>query len=157
MEGNEREEAERSLKRHVGFSGTRAGMTSSQIYRVDFLLEADIITQVAHHGDCIGADSDFHQLARLHGLEIIGHPPLVEKLRAFCDFDECREPKPYLDRDHDIVDESDWLIFTPGTLTEILRSGTWATVRYAKKRAKDGFIIWSDGNFITLEEWESVF
>jgi hypothetical protein len=158
MAGNERKKQSigGNLKRHVGFSGTRAGMTSSQIYKVDSLLDDDIITQIAHHGDCIGADEDFHKLAILQGLYIIGHPPLKEKLRANCQFDELRDPKGYVERDHDIVDESDWLIFTPLKYIEILRSGTWATIRYAKKKNKQGFIVWPDGTLITLEEWESV-
>lgn len=41
------------MTRHVGFSGTRVGMSQQQIYKVDSLLDDDIITQVAHSGDCI--------------------------------------------------------------------------------------------------------
>ncbi len=133
------------MGRHVGFSGTRVGMTTEQITTVDRLLDDDLTTQFAHHGDCIGADDHFHRLARQQGLKVIGHPPLNDALRAFCEFDECREPKPYLERDKDIVDESDWVIFTPGTFSEILRSGTWATIRYARKKNKAGFIVWPDG------------
>lgn len=144
------------MKRHVGFSGTRVGMSKQQIDKVDFLLANDITTQVAHSGSCVGADEDFNKLATMQGLYTIGHPPNKDKFRAYSKFDEVREPKDYLERDHDIVDESDWLIFTPLDFIEILRSGTWATVRYAKKRNKEGFIVWPNGTFITLAEWESV-
>lgn len=142
------------MAKHVGFSGTQRGMTSAQIYAVDRLLEEDIITQIAHHGDCIGADADFHNLSVLEGLVLIGHPPINESKRAFCIFDEVREPKEYIERNHDIVDEADWMIFTPETFEEVLRSGTWSTIRYAKKKNKDGFIVWPDGVVKPLKEWE---
>ncbi len=121
------------------------GMTVDQAVEVDDLLENNQDTGFAHHGDCIGADVDFHRIVKQHGMQVIGHPPLNNGLRAFCEFDDCRDPKPYLERDRDIVDESDWMIFTPGTFREILRSGTWATVRYARKRNKPGWIVWPDG------------
>lgn len=56
------------------------------------------------------------------------------------------EPK----RNHDIVDATEWLIATPKKFEEI-RSGTWATVRYAKKVKKPVTIIWPDGS---IEEWK---
>ena len=31
---------------------------------------------VAHHGDCLGADAEFHELCRETGLKIHVHPPL---------------------------------------------------------------------------------
>ena len=144
------------MKRSVGFSGSRSGMTKSQINKVDSLLTDDLLTKVSHSGDCIGADEDFYKLSISHGLYLIGHPPNQDKLRAFCEFNEIRETKSYIVRNHDIVDESNWLLFTPLTSIEILRSGTWATIRYAKKKNKEGFIVWPNGTYITLEEWESV-
>lgn len=131
-------------------------MTSAQIFAVDALLDNDILTQFAHHGDCIGADVDFHKISRVQGLSVIGHPPIKTNLRAYCEFDEVREPKEFIIRNHDIVNESNWMIFTPSGFIEILRSGTWSTVRYAKYKNKEGHIIWPDGIIETLEEWESV-
>lgn len=119
-------------------------MTDAQLLKVEELL-SDNQAEKAHHGDCIGADVDFHSLSRLKGLWIVGHPPINNGLRAFCEFDECREPKPYLERDRDIVDESDWVIFTPGSYREILRSGTWTCIRYARKKNKEGHVVWPDG------------
>lgn len=120
-------------------------MTSEQIWTIDKLLQDDMITMTAHHGDCVGADADFHRLSRLNGLLVVGHPPIKNDLRAFCDFDEIREPKEPLDRNHDIVDESDWMIFTPSGFKEVLRSGTWATIRYTRKVERAGWIVWPDG------------
>lgn len=47
---------------------------------------------------------------------------------------EERPAKPYLERNKDIANEGiDGLIAAPSGWVEELRSGTWATVRYARK------------------------
>jgi hypothetical protein len=40
------------------------------------------------------------------------------------------------------------LIAFPTSKKEILRSGTWACIRYAKKQKKDIFIIYTDGTYV---------
>lgn len=85
-----------------------------------------------HHGDCIVGDWLAHRIGRELGLRMIGHPPDNPKKRAFCDFDEIRPEKPYLERNRDIVDETDVLIGMPDG-PERLRSGTWSTIRYGRK------------------------
>lgn len=101
-----------------------------------------------HHGMCDGSDKECHNLARsLGGIWIVGHPPINKKLFAKdLDVDELREPKDYLPRDHDIVDESDDMVATPYEFQEMLRSGTWATIRYAVKARKWVTIIYPDGS-----------
>jgi hypothetical protein len=99
-----------------------------------------------HHGDCVGADKEAHDLAKLKfGIWTIAHPPLNTKLRAWCEADEVREPDEYLVRDRHIVDDTDELIATPATFSEVARSGTWATVRYAKLMGKPVTMIYPDG------------
>ena len=85
-----------------------------------------------HHGDCIGADIEANGIARSlnYGVEI--HPPIDSRYRAWCSSMCVHSRKPYLERNHDIVDVSHLLIACPAG-PEILRSGTWATVRYARK------------------------
>jgi hypothetical protein len=62
------------------------------------------------------------------------HPPTDDRKRAFCTGNGADwEPKPYLERNHDIVDETTILIACPNG-EERMRSGTWATVRYARQR-----------------------
>ena len=57
--------------------------------------------------------------------------------------------KPPLDRNRDIVDACDVLIATPKDFVEELRSGTWATVRYARKQRKPLVIVWPNGETTT--------
>jgi predicted Rossmann fold nucleotide-binding protein DprA/Smf involved in DNA uptake len=58
-----------------------------------------------------------------------------------------REPLPYLERNHAIVNESDFLIAAPDG-PETLRSGTWATVRYARKVGKRVLVIMPNGEIL---------
>ena len=124
---------------HIGFTGTQFGMTTKQRVEVVYFLRVIQIehkyeTIYAHHGDCIGSDFEFHNIVKEHNISVILHPPIVRIKRAFCNrYIVSREPKPYLERNHDIVDESDIMIATPQSKEEVLRSGTWATVRYARK------------------------
>lgn len=59
---------------------------------------------------------------------------------AFNQSDSILPVKAYLDRIKDIVDMSDILIATPESVKEVLRSGTWSTVRYAKRAGKEVII-----------------
>lgn len=127
-----------------GFTGTRTGLNSNQIDKIIELFE-DTIKQnkiiELHHGDCVGADNEIHKICEKmidkgKAINIVIHPPSNKKLRAFCKSSFIREMKPYLDRNKDIVDESDILIACPFSDEEQLRSGTWSTVRYARKKNK---------------------
>lgn len=133
---------------HVGFSGTQNGCTMAQIAAVEKLLK-DAEPVYAHHGDCVGSDYDFNTIARDLGIWTWGHPPIKENKRAFCHVDVKNEPAEYLDRNRDIVNSSDWMIFTPEG-PEKLRSGTWSTVRYARSLGKLGFIVWPNGEIEDL-------
>jgi len=100
----------------------------------------------AHHGDCIGADGEFHVMCQDLGIPIHIHPPDNPYARAFCeDAIKVHEKKPYLERNKDIVNNSDVMFATPKESEEQLRSGTWATVRYSRKTGKKLTIIFPEG------------
>lgn len=131
----------------VGSTGTQHGMNLLQQKLFgELLLELGGENPVLHHGDCVGSDAQAHDIAKSMGWYVVGHPPIKEHLRAFKECDELREPGNYLDRDHDIVDETVALVATPRLLHEELRSGTWATVRYARKARRPVYIIFPDGS-----------
>lgn len=121
----------------IGFTGTRKGMTNHQVESLIVMLKKNWHDgSEFHHGDCIGADFEANMIAIKHGYNIIIHPPINEKLRAFCSGDIILEPKDYLTRNKDIVNMCDILIACPATFKEELRSGTWSTIRYAMKMNK---------------------
>ena len=103
----------------VGFTGTRKGMSRRQ--QEQFALVVERFSdpwEEFHHGDARGADSDAVRIVRSidPDLAIVAHPA---------------GPDP-LARNREIVQLSDILIAAPETNKETLRSGTWATVRYAR-------------------------
>lgn len=120
---------------HLGFSGTQYGMSQHQKEQFcAYVMKYP--PAFFHHGLCVGSDEQADNL--IHSLfpecTIIGHPPTnTSKVSKNCHCSILREPKPYLTRNHDIVNESSKFIATPNGSIEILRSGTWATIRYARK------------------------
>lgn len=131
----------------VGSTGTREGMTEAQAG--EMLNQLTLAGAVSlHHGDCQGADEQAHAIGRKLGLWIVGHPPTASGLRAFTDCDELRDPRPFLVRNRDIVRETALLIATPQG-RETLRSGTWATIRYARRLRVPLIIITPKGKVLS--------
>lgn len=129
----------------LGMTGNRNGISKHALFKLQEFIKSNDITE-AHHGDCIGADTDFHNFCKLSNIPIVIHPPSINSQRSFCkDSVTTKEPKPYLTRNHNIVNESDILIAFPSTKEEVLRSGTWSTIRYAIKRNKIIVIVFPDG------------
>jgi hypothetical protein len=139
----------------VGFTGNRDGMTEEQVITVKHLLSIRPVE--LHHGDCVGCDADAHAIAIDLGIPVVGHPPDLPGLRMFLHYAEEREEKPYLERNHDIVNETDILIACPKQAEEVMRSGTWATVRYARKVGKAILIVYPSGKmFFEKATWTKI-
>ena len=128
----------------IGMTGNRNGISEQSSNKLKELLKSIEITE-AHHGDCTGADENFHQIMVSFLIKIIIHPPDKNICRAYCQGDEIRKEKSYLERNKDIVNECDALLAFPSSKTETLRSGTWSTIRYAKKTNKKTIIFYPDG------------
>lgn len=134
----------------IGFTGTRKGMTAPQRVVVEFILKFYSGVGCLHHGDCMGADAEAHRIAQNFDLRVFLHPPDNNSARAFCkNATYVGDPKPYLERNHDIVDYSVMLVAAPATTDEVKRSGTWATIRYALKEGKDVAIVDPEGRLRT--------
>jgi hypothetical protein len=132
----------------VGFTGTREGMTDQQRRKMCELL-AELQPSEAHHGDCIGADAEFHALVGRIAPVVI-HPPSVPNRRAFCGAEVVLIPRSYLERNRNIVDACELLIATPKS--DVRKGGTWYTIGYAERRGKLAVIVWPDG---TVERREA--
>jgi hypothetical protein len=131
----------------LAFTGTQRGLTQIQHLRLSnwTATRAEMPGRTMHLGDCIGADAECWELTHRH-YYTVGHPPIVSAKRAFLTYDEEREPEAYLDRNHSMVDEAGTLLACPGEMAEVLRSGTWATVRYARKLRRQIVIFYPDGS-----------
>lgn len=142
-----------SLPYHIGFTGTQHGMTETQRQVVFDLLKHR--TFYARHGGCIGADKHFDEIVRrIKGCYgVIVHPSTIVNKRAELTLDPVRDvllgPKPPLVRNQDIVIESFVMLATPKEDRMQIRSGTWATIRYAREVQKPMVIVMPNGMWIS--------
>ncbi len=143
-----------------GGSGTQKGMTDPQCTTfIRELLNRIRMWDTWSHGSCIGFDAESDQIVRNMKAPVLIaiHPPTSQAKRAPIVprpyFDHVYPEKPYIERNHNIVDNSDFMFFCPSSMSENQRSGTWATIRYAQKIHKPFMVIWPDGLF-TLQSKE---
>jgi hypothetical protein len=130
----------------VGFMGTGDGMTRPQTAAVLALLQK-LGASEAHHGDSKGAEVQFHGLCLALGLATVVHPPQDEANRGRCQADRIEPALPYRERNHRIVDATHLLVMAPRQQSgEVVRSGTWETVRYARGLGRRIFIVRPDGS-----------
>lgn len=129
----------------LGFTGTsKKDMASRQLKAVRQLLYH---VNWLHLGDCIHADAQAHAEAINLGVMTHGHPPIHSGRRAMLEYDKIEQPKDFLLRNRDIVMGGvDGLIAAPSGWVEVLRSGTWATVRYARSANRHIWIVRPDGS-----------
>lgn len=135
--------------KHLAFTGSKDRLTTSQ----KAALEDEIIDHREagylwmHNGDCVMSDEYAARMWVKYNGKVMLHPPIADKYRAF--FEKATivcEPREYLVRDHHMVDCSKRLIATPQTFDEQVRSGTWTTVRYARKLRLGITIVLPDGS-----------
>ena len=132
----------------IGITGTREGMNAYQKKEVQSYIQSLAIESKFqaefHHGDCSGVDVEAATMAREQTLKIICHPPVNNETRGFFGGDEVRDPKGYLERDRNIVDETDFLLVVPKQNNWQPSGGTWYTHDYARKMGKPVIIFYPD-------------
>lgn len=147
---------------NIGFTGTRNGMTKDQLERFGILIHESLGDYAKdgltlYHGMCKGADEQAHYNFMLClNWGAIGFPsniPDTQMNRYSIDlswmgpnswdgFIKIHTPQDPLERNKLIVEHCDVLIAAPKSRQEERRSGTWATIRYARKLKKPIYIIW---------------
>jgi predicted Rossmann fold nucleotide-binding protein DprA/Smf involved in DNA uptake len=142
----------------LGFTGTREGMTSRQRPAVALRI-AGLRPRVFLHGGAPGADTEVHydilEYVNLPAAAVIEIYLCNTKQRdywkdKYATFMSGRNLIVHpimkaLARNKVIASRCDHLLATPATSEEQQRSGTWATIRYARKRRKPVTIIDPDG------------
>jgi len=143
----------------LGVTGTLHGTTKIQYdnMRLFFLINGKYITEL-HHGSSIGVDIEAHNLTTpVKSIDRVIYPSTVGSTRVDIPTIDLRTEdvthpeKDSLERNKDIVDNSEWLLAFPRDMNEVEKSGTWSTVRYARKLDKLISIYWPDGT-VTREE-----
>lgn len=146
----------------VGFTGTRDGPTPRQHATMKRVLSALPITRFVHGAEA-HSDTFAHYIVRAaHGaIPIELHPCDIRGTRSHLvsgnyPYDIIFPELPPLERNKIIVSRVSGLIATPKSSEEI-RSGTWATIRYARKIFCPVYIIEPSGEFVrdqlTYDTW----
>ncbi len=142
------------MNNSFAFTGSQQNPTYEQrkaLYNL-FLELIDNGFHTMHNGDCIGSDSVAWNLWVGIGVLFdeyiwtVGHPPDIQKKRAFNRYDKYRPEKPYLVRNKNMVNEGQLLVACPDGFEPKLRSGTWSTIRYAQKKGKPVIFVYPDGS-----------
>lgn len=125
----------------VGFTGTRHALTPHQQEELEYALEG-AAGETLLHGDCVGGDAYAHDLGREKGYTIEVYPPRVDTYRAYKVGDIVHPVEDYRVRNQMIADRCDVLVAVPeGPESQFPRSGTWMTVRMARKQDKPIIVI----------------
>lgn len=130
----------------VGFTGTQepsGGWAQLQAFaRVLAALKPTLFV----HGDCIGWDAiaAMHVAQQHPSCRIVKYPSNIPGKVANAPGIEAAPPQAPLVRNWDIV-KTTWVLVACPKGPEEERSGTWSTVRKARKQQKPIFIVWPDG------------
>jgi hypothetical protein len=123
----------------VVFTGSQDGMTRVQADVVyQWLVQHDDIIEEIRHGGCIGADKEFHDFCQHFNLgELVEvYPSNIPSKQAVINPEayKIKHPPDFpLERNKTMVYASEVCLATPKEADEVMRSGTWATIRYARK------------------------
>ena len=134
--------------RTISFTGTRNGMTNKQKESLLTLLQS-IEGDTFVHGGCVGADEQAHQMASDLGCKTHVWPSNLDGLVAELECSVREDPMDPLERNKEIVEMGDVLLACPNSRRAVLRSGTWSTIRYAKKVGVPVLIVFPDGDVLS--------
>lgn len=107
-----------------------------------------------NNGDCVGADGEAQDLCvvyfctqhiRMYPAFELGHHKRVGVFTGLPHVVYMHKVTEPLKRNRLMVDDASLVVATPAENSEVLRSGTWATIRYAVTRGKKLHIIMPDG------------
>lgn len=151
----------------IGVTASQEGLTEEQEkWAGEFARQnAERITLFVD-GECIGGDTELCLIFRDAGVrppsgKTRSRPCTITSKRSFAVHDEVMPVHQPLIRNHHIIDDvlaapggDGYMLCFPRSVVEIVRSGTWATIRAAHNRGAKGWIIWPNGSATPLQEWE---
>lgn len=135
----------------LGVTASRKGISSHQANSFRGFLRINFIPIIFHNGCCVGGDEKTLKivLGMYPDTKIYYHPPLNKTLVFKYEtrkIDVVFPEKDYLDRNKCIVDSCKHLVCFPELNNETQRSGTWSTIRYARKVRRNHTIFYPDGS-----------
>lgn len=145
----------------ISFTGTQQGMTKIQRENIDRWLTLRALnanSNTGFHGCCVGGDDEFDSIIAKLGFKRVGFPSNLYGKRVPNEVLQARgpiviaEPDSPLRRNRLVVRQGAILLAAPAQMAEVLRSGTWATIRYAEKVKRPIVMFMPDGSIIHVNE-----
>ena len=164
----------KSTRFTIGFTGTREEMTEIQYRTVLGLVLSSHIHYETYirgaHGDCLGADVQFHEICAYVGIPIIIRPPIIDSWRAWLgtekavrteeEFDGLPEIEKIYDpddpfcRNRRIISDSGVVIAAPRAGYSVEPGMTWQTIRQIRRmRPQTPVFIVSPAGEVLVEQW----
>lgn len=131
----------------VGFTGAQGGLYGHQPTSIGRLLR-ELRAQGAStfiHGGCVGSDEQAALIAAHLGYTLDEWPGHIPEKRTTFVSHITHDPRHTLVRNAIIVGKADVMIAAPAQVAEIIRSGTWATIRAARKARVPLAIVYPSG------------
>lgn len=132
----------------LGVTGTRNEPTREQRNSIRDIIDRYSFRSKMHHGCCVGVDAYITVLCRLRSWTIVAHPPINRAYFSSISYNSSDiklQDEEYLVRNQIIVIDTNMLLAVPETEEEVVRSGTWSTVRFARTLAHPILIVWPSG------------
>jgi predicted Rossmann fold nucleotide-binding protein DprA/Smf involved in DNA uptake len=134
----------------LGFTGTRRGCSVIQVGALRAFLRL-YQPGVLLHGGAIGADNEAHHRAielgwRVNVYPADGDATWYNAIGGEFPWGIVYSTQPPLVRNRIIAERCERLVVCPGEATEKLRSGTWMTVRAARKLGRPVTLVLPDGS-----------
>ena len=128
----------------VTFTGTQKGLSARQLEFVTHMLTTNP-PELLIHGGCVGADAEVDTIAAMLNIPREVYPSNIPAkhghLYSMVGKITVHPPMEPLKRNRLMVDKADGVIACPSSDKEVVRSGTWATVRYARRTKGEAGII----------------
>jgi hypothetical protein len=122
------------------FTGTRKGMTDRQKVEVERLF-VELGVSTVYHGVAVGSDEEASLIAQRLGIRTRGFPSNKDEDRSrVAHSDAIEAPGEPLQRNKAMVTRAHLVIACPDG-PERQRSGTWSTIRFAKKEGKKLYVV----------------
>jgi hypothetical protein len=139
------------------FTGTRSGMALRQKMVIRQMMTGSALMEIRRvsrflHGGCIGADAQFHVILKQMGLlskvEVYPSdiPEFRDDLEAGYGILRIHEPSNPIARNKTMIGRAHSLLAAPREFQEVVRSGTWMTIREARKKGIPVLIVFPDGH-----------
>jgi hypothetical protein len=134
----------------VTFTGTRNGMTPAQLRSaMNVFRDLSAMGQqvILLHGACHGADRQAHPLIPLREMYPSNDEQWDWASNNAKESDVVYAIDEPIRRNRRMVDSSDIVVAAPKGIHEEHRgSGTWATMRYARRKHRPLYTLWFDGS-----------